>query len=127
VIKKSVNNRTIQTKSVNKLDELGNIALPYGINREFAVIALFNYNNNGAFAILIMKNLDNQGYSRMEIDVMMENLEKSAKNRNKILGILRSSNQLYLTLKTMGMTATSAKYLTEYVLDEKNNIKFEKE
>jgi hypothetical protein len=25
------------------------------------------------------------------------------------------------------MTATSAKYLTEYVLDEKNNIKFEKE
>lgn len=99
-------------------------ALPKSVSDDFTYSVFENYKyGNGNIKMLLMTKLRKQGYSLMNVDVLMETIDKNVKNRNKVIEAIHSvigNNEefMYANLSSLGMSATNAKYMTEYILNE---------
>ena len=107
--------------------------IPKNISDEFAYFFNENYRyGNGNMGIYLREKLRMKGYGPMEVSVLVESIATNSKNRNLILeafhDLSREENgeYLYATLYSLGISATSSKYLTEYIIEEKyksvNNV-----
>lgn len=104
--------------------------LPKNINDDFgyAVINNYFYRNNN-IRIFLMSKLRDKGYEPMDIDVLVESIKKNTKNRNIIFEVFHDyfkdtdENYLYMNLTSLGISASNAKYLTDYILNEKYKSK----
>jgi len=99
--------------------------LPKNVNDEFGHAVIYNYwNGNGNLRLLIMEALRKKGYEPMDIDVLVESILKNSKNRNIILDVFHDyfgydKEYLYMNLLSLEMSATTSKYLTDYIIEEK--------
>ena len=99
-------------------------AIPKSVSDDFTYSVFENYKyGNGNIKMLLMTKLRQQGYSPMNVDVLMETIDKNVKNRNKVIEAIHSvigDNEefMYANLSSLGMSATNAKYMTEYILNE---------
>ena len=107
------------------LDVNAQIKLPTNINNEFASILIDNYNYRYSNTkIFIIQKLQRRGMKPMDIDVLVESIAENSKNRNIIFEIFKeyfgnNKENLYMNLKSLGISATTSKYLTDYILEEK--------
>lgn len=98
--------------------------LPKSVSDDFAYSVFENYKyGNGNIKIILMTKLRQQGYSMMNVDVLMETINKNVKNRNKVIEAIHSvignsEEFMYANLSSIGMSATNAKYMTQYILNE---------
>jgi hypothetical protein len=99
-------------------------AIPKSVSDDFTYSVFENYKyGNGNIKMLLMTKLRQQGYSPMNVDVLMETIDKNVKNRNKVIEAIHSvigDNEefMYANLSSLGMSATNAKYMTQYILNE---------
>lgn len=99
--------------------------IPKNISGEFGYAIIDNYKyGNGNTKLFIMEKLRRKGYKPMDIDVLVESIVTNTKNRDVILEVfhdLYSENgeYLYMNLYSLGISATSSKYLTGYIIEEK--------
>lgn len=99
--------------------------MPKNVNDEFAYSVIENYKyGNGNTRLFIMQKLREKRYSPMDIDVLVESIWTNTKNRNIILEVFhnyfgKEREYLYANLKSLGISATSSKYLTDYIIEEK--------
>ena len=99
-------------------------ALPKSVSDDFVYSVFDNYKyGNGNIRMLLISKLGQQGYSPMNVDVLMETIDKNVKNKNKVIEAIHSvvgnsEEFMYANLSSLGMSATNAKYMTQYILNE---------
>jgi hypothetical protein len=98
--------------------------MPKNINDDFAYAIIDNYNGYGNLRVFINESLRSKGYKPMDIDVLVESITNNTKNRNIILQIFsdicnKDEYYLYANLYSLGIPASSSKYLAEYIAKEK--------
>ena len=102
--------------------------IPKDISNEFGYAFIDNYKyGNGNTRVFVMNNLQRKGYNQIDIDVIVESIISNKKNREIVLQVFADffSNReyLYANLRSLGISAASSKYLTDYILNKKNVIK----
>ena len=98
--------------------------MPKNINDDFAYAIIDNYNGYGNIRVYINESLRSKGYKSMDIDILVESITNNTKNRNIILQVFsdicgKNEEYLYRNLYSLGIPASSSKYLAEYIAKEK--------
>lgn len=98
--------------------------IPKNINDEFGYTIIMSYRQGQNVAVLINDGLRKAGYNMMDMGEIVESIMYNTKNRDIILKIFHDylgsdSEYLYMNLSSLGISATSSKYLTNYIVGEK--------
>lgn len=99
--------------------------IPKKISDEFAYSVNYNYKyGNGNTRLYILEMLRRKGYKPMDADVLVESIADNSKNRNLILEVFHNLSGgdkefLYANLYSLGISATSSKYLAEFIIAKK--------
>lgn len=100
--------------------------MPKNISDDFANSIIKNYFSSSSNTHLFLcESLRKKGYYNPEdINILVKSITINEKNRNIILAIFhdnfgKDKEYLYYNLLSLGISSTSSKYLTEYILAEK--------
>lgn len=98
--------------------------IPKNINDEFGYNIIMSYRQGQNVAVLINQGLREKGYGFMDIGEAVESMIYNTKNRDAILEVFHDylgsdREYLYMNLVSLGISATSSKYLADYIVQEK--------
>jgi hypothetical protein len=108
-----------------------NKQLPQAVRKDFCKTASYNYKyGTDAFKVWMMTSARNIGYnSLIDIEIAIENICENKKLQDaffqNVLNIGGGRDFVFMQFHSIGMSATNANILTNYLLDNRNNLRTE--